>query len=131
MALIGYLAVKPLVKVLDAPEAVVSAFIMVLCFVGAFTIRNSISDVWMMIAFGLIGYLMDRFGFPIAPMVLGSILGGIAERNFMTTMISFNNDWTVFFLRPISGIIMVLSIATLILTVFLPLWRQFKASRVA
>ncbi len=129
MALIGYLAVKPLVKVLDAPEAVVSAFIMVLCFVGAFTIRNSISDVWMMIAFGLIGYLMDKYGFPIAPMVLGSILGGMAERNFMTTMISFNNDWTVFFLRPISGVIMVLSIATLLFTVVLPLLKQLKTIR--
>lgn len=131
MCLIGYLAVKPLVKVLDAPETVVSAFIMVLCFVGAFTIRNSISDVWMMVAFGIIGYCMERVGFPIAPMVLGSILGTMAERNFMTTMISFSNDWTVFFTRPISGTILVVTLLTLVITIVRPIWKRHKTSKIS
>lgn len=126
MGIIGYLAVKPFVKVLDAPESVTSAFIMVLCFVGAFTIRNNITDVWMMVVFGIIGYLMDRFGFPIAPMVLGAILGPLAERNFMTTMISYSNDWTVFFTRPISCVVMVFSIFTLLFTILLPVYRRHK-----
>lgn len=120
MSLIGYLAVKPLCKVLDAPEALTSAFIMVLCFVGAFTIRNNISDVWMMVIFGLIGYCMERFNYPIAPLVLGSILGPLAERAFMTTMISYSNDWTVFFTRPISGTVMVISFAGLFFTLLYP-----------
>lgn len=131
MALIGYLAVKPLVKVLDLPESVTSAFIMMLCFIGGFTIRNNISDVWMMVVFGLIGYVMERYGFPIAPMVLGSILGLMAERNFMTTMISYSNDWTVFFTRPVSGFVMVASILTLLLTILLPVWREHKKKNAA
>jgi putative tricarboxylic transport membrane protein len=125
MCLIGYFAIKPLVKILDFPEAIVSTFIMLLCFVGAFSIRNSISDLWLMVAFGVVGYAFEKIRFPIAPMVLGTILGPLAESSFMTTMISFQNDWTIFFRRPISGIIMALTILALIL----PLLRKFREIR--
>jgi len=126
MCVIGWLGVKPLVKTLDAPEAITSAIIMVLCFIGAFTIRNNITDVWMMVLFGIIGYLMERFGFPIAPLVLGSILGPLAERNFMTTMLSYHNDWTVFFKRPVSGVVMVLVIISALIPVLAPVWKKRK-----
>jgi putative tricarboxylic transport membrane protein len=126
MAVIGYFAVKPLCRVLDAPEALTSAFIMVLCFIGGFTIRNNITDVWMMVIFGLVGYFMERYNYPIAPLVLGAILGPIAERAFMTTMISYSNDWTIFFTRPISGVIMILSIVSILLTLASPILRKRK-----
>ncbi len=117
MCVIGYFAIRPLVRVLDFPEAVVSAFVMILCFVGALSIRSNVADLWLMIGFGLIGYLFERFRFPIAPLVLGVILGPIAEESFMNAMISFGNDWTIFFTRPISGVIMACSLATLALPV--------------
>lgn len=109
MCILGYFAIRPLTRVLDAPEAVVSAFVVMFCFVGAFAARNNASDLYVIAAFGLIGFLFERFRFPIAPLVLGTILGPLAEENFMTTMVSFNNDWTVFFTRPISAAIMILS----------------------
>lgn len=114
MCILGYFAIKPLCKVLDAPEAIVSAFVVVFCFVGAFAQRNNLSDLYVIAAFGLIGFLFERFKFPLAPLVLGTILGPLAENNFMTTMVSFDNDWTVFFTRPISGIVMALAIAGLL-----------------
>ena len=61
----------------------------------------------------IVGYLFERWRFPIAPMVLGCILGPTAETSFMTTMIANHNDWTVFFTRPISGSVMALAIVTL------------------
>jgi putative tricarboxylic transport membrane protein len=125
MCIIGYFAIKPLVKILDFPESIVSTFIMLLCFVGAFSIRNSISDLWLMVAFGIVGYFFEKMKFPIAPMVLGTILGPLAETSFMTTMISFQNDWTIFFTRPISGVIMVLTLGAL----FLPLLSKFREIR--
>ncbi len=70
---------------------------------------------------------MRKFNYPIAPLVLGLILGPLAERNFMTTMISYHNDWTVFFTRPVSGVAMLFSILALLL----PLWRGFTARRAA
>jgi len=125
MCIIGYFAIKPLVKILDFPESVVSTFIMLLCFIGAFSIRNSISDLWLMVAFGVVGYVFEKIKFPIAPMVLGTILGPMAESSFMTTMISFQNDWTIFFCRPISGIIMAFTVIALVL----PMMRKYREIR--
>jgi putative tricarboxylic transport membrane protein len=100
---------------------------MTLCFVGALSIRNNITDLWLMIGFGVIGYLFERFRFPIAPLVLGVILGPLTEAAFMNSMISFGNDWTVFFTRPISGAVMVFT-AIMLLLPFFQQWRAKKAN---
>ena len=115
MCLIGYLFVRALVRVLEAPEAIVSAFVVVFCFVGTLAVRNSANDLWVIVAFGLVGWLFERFRLPLAPMVLGVILGPMAEGYFMTTMISYGNDWTVFLTRPLSGVLMVASVLALAL----------------
>jgi putative tricarboxylic transport membrane protein len=115
MCVVGYFAVRLLVKVLDFPEAIVSAFVMVLCFMGALAIRSNITDMYLMIAFGIAGYIFERLRFPIAPMVLGVILGPLAEESFVNSMISFNDDWTVFFSRPIAAVLMVLTAIALLL----------------
>jgi putative tricarboxylic transport membrane protein len=127
MCLLGYFAIRPLVRILDLPEAVVSSYVLILCFIGALSIRNNVTDLWLMIGFGVIGYLFERLKFPIAPLVLGVILGPLAEESFMNSMISFGNDWTVFFTRPIAGTIMMFTIATLLL----PFVQQWRAKRVA
>ena len=124
MAVIGYFAVRPLVKVLDLPEAVVSAFVMVLCFIGALSNRSDVTDLWLTIGFGVVGYIFERIRFPIAPMVLGVILGPLAEEAFLNSMISFGNDWTVFFTRPISAVLMIATACVLTLPLL-----SFLASR--
>jgi putative tricarboxylic transport membrane protein len=120
MCILGYFAIRPLCKVLDAPEAIVSAFVVVFCFIGAFAARSNLSDLYVIAIFGLVGFLFERFSFPIAPLVLGTILGPLAENNFMTTMVSFDNDWTVFFRRPLSGSILLLALVGL----FYPVLRE-------
>ena len=124
MCALGYFAIRPLVKILDFPEAVVSAYVLILCFIGALSIRNNITDLWLIIGFGVLGYGFERLKFPVAPLVLGVILGPIAEEAFMNTMISFSNDWTVFFTRPISGTIVVLTIVVLLLPFVQRLFRS-------
>jgi putative tricarboxylic transport membrane protein len=114
MSVLGYFAVRPLVRVLDLPEAAVSAFVMLFCFIGALSIRSNITDLWLMIAFGVVGYLFDRLRFPIAPMVLGVILGPFAEESFMNAMIASQNDWTVFLTRPISASLLLLTALVLL-----------------
>ena len=126
MCLIGYFAARYLVRVLEFPEVIVSAYVVMCCILGAFAARNNITDVWLIVVFGVVGYLCERFRFPIAPLVLGVILGPLAETNFMTTMISFNNDWMVFFTRPISGAIMALAIVTLVYPVLRHLRRRAR-----
>jgi putative tricarboxylic transport membrane protein len=126
MCILGYFAIKPLCKVLDAPEAIVSAFVVVFCFVGAFAQRNNLTDLHVIAIFGLLGFLFERYRFPLAPLVLGTILGPLAENNFMTTMVSFDNDWTVFFTRPISGTILALSIAGLLWPLGRAAWSRYR-----
>ena len=127
MCLLGYFAIKPLIRVLELPESVTSAFVALFCFVGAYSARNSLTDLWMIVIFGVIGYLFERYRFPIAPMVLGAILGPIAETAFMTSMISYKNDWTVFFTRPISGVVMAMTILALVYPVIRALRSEHKA----
>ena len=125
MVLIGYFAIKALVKVLELKEAPVSAFVVMFCFIGALAQRNNVGDLWTIVAFGALGYAFDKFGFPIAPMVLGAILGPLAESYFLTSMISAGNDWTIFFTRPVSLALMLLSAAT----VAFPLYRGWQSRR--
>jgi putative tricarboxylic transport membrane protein len=129
MCILGYFAIKPLCKVLDAPEAVVSACVVVFFLIGAFAARSNLSDLYVIAIFGLVGFLFERFKFPIAPLVLGTILGPLTENAFMTTMVSFNNDWTVFFTRPISGTILVISIVGLAFPFLRTMWGRWRAQR--
>ncbi len=125
MCLMGYFAIKLLIKVLYLPEAITSAFVVIFCFIGAYSARNNLTDLWMIVVFGIVGYLFERYKFPIAPLVLGCILGGQTENAFMTSMISYQNDWTVFFTRPISGTIMVLALVSMVY----PLFRHMRHVR--
>ena len=61
------------------------------------------TDVWFMAIFGIVGYFMRRYDLPSPPMILGLILGPLAEKYFLTSMIGCGNDWTIFFCRPVSG----------------------------
>jgi len=125
MCLLGYFAIKALVKVLDFREAAVSAFVVMFCFIGALAARNNVNDLWTIVAFGAVGYLFEKFRFPIAPMVLGTILGPLAENYFLTAMISAEGDWTTFFTRPVSLVLMLLSAVTLVF----PTYRNWRESR--
>lgn len=131
MCVIGYFATKYMVKVLELPEVIVSAYVVMCCILGAFAARNNITDVWLLVVFGVLGYLFERFRFPITPLVLGVILGPLAESAFMTTMISYGNDWTIFFTRPISGPLMAVAIITLLYPLFRHIWRRGKIGGMA
>jgi putative tricarboxylic transport membrane protein len=76
------------------------------------------SDVWIMTAFGVLGFFMLRGGYPLAPLVLGAILGPLAERYFQTTMIRNANDWTVFLTRPLSAALLAIALAVFLLLAY-------------
>lgn len=114
MCLLGFLWIRVVVRVLSVPQGILVAIIVMFALVGAFADRNSISDVWMVVVFGVIAWSMERLKLPIAPMVLGAILGPIAEESFTRSMITYHNDWTVFVRSPISAVLMGLSLVSLI-----------------
>lgn len=122
MCVLGYYWIKVVVKVLTIPQGVLSAIVVTLCIIGAYANTNSMSDVWIIVIFGILGYLFEKFKFPIAPMVLGAILGPLAETSFIQTMISTNNDWTVFFRHWVSGTLIILAIVALIYALVRNAW---------
>lgn len=89
-------------------------FIGIFCLVGAYSIRNSIFDVWVMLAFGLLGFFLRRFGFQVAPIVIGLVLGPIAENSFRQTSMMFRGDFSLLFSRPIAVCLLLLVVAFLI-----------------
>jgi putative tricarboxylic transport membrane protein len=113
MCLLGFFWIRVVIKVLTVPQGVLSAIVVLFCLVGAYANRNSMSDVWMIVIFGVLGYLFEKFKFPISPMVLGAILGPIGETAFMRSMISSGNDWTVFVTGPICGSLVAASLLAL------------------
>lgn len=113
MCLIGFFWIRVVVKVLTIPQGILSAIVVLFCLVGAYAGRNDLSDVWLIVVFGVLGYLFERFGFPVSPVVLGAILGPIGEDAFMRSMIENHNDWTCFFRHPISATLMVVSLLSL------------------
>jgi len=117
MCLIGYFWIRVVVRVLLVPQYLLNTIVVMFCLVGAYADRNSMSDVWMILIFGLIGYLFEKYKFPLAPMVLGAILGPIGENNFMRSMIVHHDDWTAPFTQPLSGALLAISAVAFIVPV--------------
>lgn len=107
---LGYLTIKLAKKILQVPRNILMPLILLFCIVGAYSINNSAFDVSIMLAFGLLAYLMEENGFPIAPTILGVVLGGMLEENFVSSMIKSDGNIVAFFDRPIAGTLGVLTI---------------------
>ncbi len=123
VGLIVVLTCVPLfAAILRIPFAIVAPVIMVICAIGAFTVHNSIFDVWMMIVFGVIGYVFKKLNYPLAPLVLAIVLGDRAEASFRQAMLVSQGDMSIFFSTAlVSGLTG--------LALFLLLWPVFGAIR--
>ena len=109
---LGWGLIKIAKNVLRVPRNVLMPVILLFCAVGAFAINNSVFDIGVMVAFGLIGYLLEANGYPIAPAILGLVLGGMLEQSFVTSMLKAEGHVFAFFERPIAG---TLGVATLLI----------------
>ncbi|GGJ98386.1 C4-dicarboxylate ABC transporter permease [Lentibacillus kapialis] len=121
----GRLAARLFVKVTSIPMNILIPILITLCFVGAFAVNNSVFDAKVMLVFGAIGFMMSKLGFPIIPMLLGIVLGPIAEPNLRKALINSNGNWLVFFTDPISLVFMILAIATF----FMPLIKTYFSNK--
>jgi TctA family transporter len=124
----GYLAVKASGTMLRVPRNILMPAILVFCIVGSFAINNSLFDVGLMLAMGILGWFLEANGIPVAPIVLGLVLGPILEQNFMVSMIKTNWDVTQFFARPAALILGVLTLATWLVPLYPLLSRRRPVS---
>lgn len=118
----GVLGARWLVKILNVPQGIVFPIITLFCVVGAFAVNNNMFDVWIMLIFGLIGYFLRKNGYSIAGLVLGIVLGSILESSYLRSLVLFNGNLLGFFTHPISAVILIFSI----LSLMLPLFRKKK-----
>lgn len=116
---LGFLAALSFATLMKVPAPILNTFIVVFCFLGAYALRNDMADVWLTMLFGILGFFMRRWDLPIPPLVMGVILGPMAEQYFLTSMVSNANDVTVFVTRPVSAVILGLSA----LMVLWPIWK--------
>ncbi|HIY23064.1 MAG TPA: tripartite tricarboxylate transporter permease [Candidatus Brachybacterium merdigallinarum] len=107
---LGFLLIRVSGMVLRIPRSVLMGLIVAISICGAFAINNGYLEVGLMVGFGLLGYLFEKARIPLAPVVLGIVLGPIVERNFMQSVIKTDWDLTQFFTRPISAVLIVLVI---------------------
>ena len=89
--------------ILRIPFSIIAPVIIVICAIGAYTVHNSMFDVYLMVAFGVLGYAFKKLGYPLAPMVLALVLGDRAEENFRNAIKGSQGDLTVFFSNGLVG----------------------------
>ncbi|MEY4652897.1 MAG: hypothetical protein RI884_1478 [Pseudomonadota bacterium] len=109
----GLVLTKALVQVLRVPQHVLVPIIFVLCAVGSFAIAGRMFDVYVMLVFGILGYGLRQFGYPMAPLVLGIVLGDLLEKNLRRALILSDGDLTTFFTRPISAVVAAMIFGTI------------------
>jgi putative tricarboxylic transport membrane protein len=122
----GWAAIKSARLILRVPRNILMPTILVFCVVGSFAINNSVFGIMVMLVFGLIGFIMEENGFPVAPTILGIVLGPMLEDNFVTTLIKTGGDFSGFFDRPIAAGLGVLTLAIWVLPPVLLLARRVR-----
>ena len=107
--LVGLLVVLTTVplfaSILRIPFSIIAPVIIVICAIGAYTVHNAMFDIWLMIVFGVIGYLFKKLDYPLAPLVLALVLGDKAEDSFRQAMLTSQGDVMVMFSNPLVGTI--------------------------
>jgi TctA family transporter len=99
---LGILCIKVAKRILLVPREVLMPLILLFCVVGTFAINNSMFEIGIMLVAGILAYILEANKFPIAPAILGVVLGGMLEENFITSMIKSNGDLGAFLARPIA-----------------------------
>lgn len=124
---LGFIAIRMSRQILHMPQRVLMPIILLFCIVGSFAINNTVFGVTVMLILGVMAYVMEENGFPVAPTILGIVLGPMLEDNFMSSMIKSHGDLAAFFSRPIAATLG----ALFILLWLLPLVSSLRQRRAA
>ncbi len=112
MCILGLLGAKSFARLISFPKKYLIPAILVFGLIGSYALSNSIFDIWVLIIAGVIGFVFRKIGLPIAPVILGMILGPLFESNFRRSLMLSEGHWSTFVTRPIS-------LAFLVITVFI------------
>lgn len=113
--------VRMWVKILDIPLYLLVMLIILFSFLGVYTMNNSVQDLFLMVGFGVIGYLMRRYDFPAAPVILAMVLGDLMEQAMRQSLMMSDGSLGIFFTRPIALILLMLAV----ISITNPYWKPF------
>ncbi|MDH4264201.1 MAG: tripartite tricarboxylate transporter permease [Deltaproteobacteria bacterium] len=113
----GVALTKPLLKILAIPRTRLMPVVFVLCTIGAYAITSRIFDIWVMVGFGIIGYILREMKYPMAPLVLGIILGDLLDKNLRRGLVLTDGDLTPFFTRPICLVLWLVTISSILMSI--------------
>jgi putative tricarboxylic transport membrane protein len=125
--IVGFYGAKTFAYVLRIREAILVPVILVLSFLGAYSINSSLFDVGISCVFGIIGYILNKFNFPLAPIVMGIILGPIAEEGLRQSLMVSKGSWSILVTQPISATFLALSALVLIRKMYVLFFSKQKA----
>ena len=128
---LGILCIKAARRILKVPRNILMPVILLFCIVGTFAINNSIFSVGVMLAAGVVAYVLEANKFPIAPAILGVVLGTMLEENFITSMIKSDGNLMAFFSRPIAATLATFTILVWLSPALVALWRRRSRGVVA
>ncbi|HZM44631.1 MAG TPA: tripartite tricarboxylate transporter permease [Burkholderiales bacterium] len=107
-------AVPLFAAILRVPFPIIAPVIVVICAIGAYTVKNNMFDVWLMLVFGVVGYVFKKLDYPLAPMVLALVLGDAAESAFRQSMLMSQGTMTIFWSNWLAGSLTTLALALLL-----------------
>jgi len=128
---LGILCIKVARRILKVPRNILMPVILMFCVVGTFAINNDLFSIGVMLVAGLLAYVFEDNDFPIAPAILGVVLGSMLEENFITSMIKSDGNLGAFFARPIAAVLASLTILIWLTPPLLALLRKIRASATA
>ena len=123
---IGLGMIRAAVLVTKIPPQLMYVFIAVFCVLGAFAIRNDMNDVYVMIAFGVVGFVFSHLSLPVTPLAFGLILGPILEENLRRSLMISRGSWTIFLERPISATLIAICVVLISLPVLKWSWAKLR-----
>ncbi|PID55841.1 C4-dicarboxylate ABC transporter permease [candidate division KSB3 bacterium] len=126
---IGYVIIRLSRVFLAVPPSALIPIVLLACIVGSFAINNTSFDIGVMMVMGLIGCLMEENGIPVAPAILGIVLGNMLEFNFVTTMIKAKGDLVIFFSRPIAAGLGIVTLSIWLSQIVLAFLRNVKKQK--
>ncbi len=115
------------VRLLRVPHALLYPMILAFCVIGVWSTRHEVVDLYIMVVLGLFGFVLRLFRFPLAPLILGLVLGPMLETEFRRALVVSHGDWMVFFVKPFSLAVLVFSAAFVLLPIAWGLWKRRPA----
>jgi len=125
-----FLGVRWVLRIVIVPKSILFPVVLVLCVVGAYALGNAMATVYVLLASGIFGYLMVKFGYPLAPFILGVILGDQIEINLVRSLMTDSNLW-LFITRPISALLLGAAVGSIALSLWQHRRMQKKAAAAA